>query len=104
MTKKNPEADNNQPKNKKKMPEKDNLTPKNLPPKEDMPLNQGKENKNQTPSSRRNKPGQQQSECKDPKQVLGRIPDEYDGNDENVVPEQGLGRIPDEYKEDVEEK
>jgi hypothetical protein len=36
-----------------------------------MPLKQGKENKNQTPSSRRNKPGQQQSECKDPKQVLG---------------------------------
>ena len=51
MKKKNPEADNGQPKNKKKMPQKDDSTPKNLPPKEDMPLNHEKEDKKQNPPS-----------------------------------------------------
>jgi len=104
MKKNNSGPDNVQPKNIKNTPQKDDSTPKNLPPKEDMPLNQGKENKKTRSSGL--KTDQQQSECNDPlsKQVLGRIPDEYHGDDDKVIPEQGLGRIPDEDREEVEEK
>ena len=87
MKKKNPGADNNQPKNKKKMPQKDNSTPKNLPPKEDMPLNHEKEDKKQNPPSPHKKPYQQESQ----------------GIDQNVIPEH-TGRIPEERREEVEEK